>query len=159
MFSRLALTCGFASVLAIPAIAQSDIRRDLASLVGTWALRTSDPKFLPVPNIKSQTIAITCVGNQVEISASTDGEKSVSQLMVDGRQQTSQTIPPLLHGEVVGSRWDGTSPILTIVGGSWLTGTSTATERWTPSPDGRTLTRSWGAFKTLAIVYDRRPAR
>jgi hypothetical protein len=159
VFSRLALACALVYLLAIPAIAQSGTPQKPPALVGTWVLRVPDSEALPFPDIKSQTIAMTCVGNRVEISATTNGEESVARFMADGKQRRGRTIPPLSHAEVVSSRWEGTSLVLTIVGGSWATGVSTMTERWTPSLDGRTLTRSWGGFKALAMVYDKRPAQ
>lgn len=157
MFSRLALACALVYSLVIPAIAQLGTPQEPPALVGTWVLRVPDSEILPLPDIKSQTIAITCVGKRVKISATTNGEESVARFMADGKQRRGRTIPPLSHGEVVSSRWEGTSLVLTIVGGSWVTGASTITERWTPSLDGHTLTRSWGGFKTLAMVYDKRP--
>jgi len=159
VFSRLALACALVYLVAIPAIAQLGAPQEPPVLVGTWVLRVPNSEVLPLPNIKSQTIDITCVGSRVEISATTNGEESVTHFTADGRQRRGRTIPPLSHGEVVSSRWEGSSLVLTIVGGSWVTGVSTMTERWTPSLDGRTLTRSWGGFKTLAMVYDKRPAQ
>jgi TPM domain len=157
VFSRLALACVLVQLLAIPAIAQLSAPQEPPALVGTWVLRVPNSEVLPPPDIKSQTIAITCVGEKIEISATTNGEESVAQFTADGKQRKGRTIPPLLHGEVVTSRWEGTSLVLTIVGGSWVTGESVTTERWTPSLDGRTLTRSWGGFKMLEMVYDKRP--
>jgi hypothetical protein len=155
--SRLALACTLVYMLAIPAIAQLSAPQEPPALVGTWVLRVPNSEGLPLPDIKSQTIAITRVGEKIEISATTNGEESVAQFTADGEQRKGRTIPPLSLGEVVTSRLEGASLVLTIVGSSWVTGESTTTERWTPSLDGRTLTRSWGGFKTLAIVYDKRP--
>lgn len=157
MSSRLALACALVYLLAIPAIAQLSTPQEPPALVGTWVLRVPNSEGLPLHDIKSQTIAITCVGEKIEISATTNGEESVAQFTADGEQRKGRTIPPLSLGEVVTSRWEGTSLVLTIVGGSWATGESTTTERWIPSLDGRTLTRSWGGFKTLEMVYDKRP--
>ena len=159
MFSRLALACAMVYLLPIPAIAQSRTPQKPPSLVGTWVLRVPGSEVLPLPDIKSQTITINYVGNRVEISATTNGEESVARFTADGKQRRGRTIPPLSDREVVSSRCDGTSLVLTIVGGSWATGVSTMTERWTPSLDGRTLTRSWSGFKALAMVYDKRPAQ
>ena len=159
MFSRLARACGLICLFVIPAIAQLDRPQEPPALVGTWVLRVPNSEALPRPDIKSQTIAITRVGNRVEISATTNGEQSVVRFVADGKQRKGRTVAPLSHGEVVSSRWEGASLVLTIVGGSWVTGVSTMTERWTPSLDGRTLTRSWDGFKTLAMVYDKRLAQ
>jgi hypothetical protein len=155
--SRLALACTLVYMLAIPATAQLSTPQEPPALVGTWVLRIPNPDGIPLHDIKSQTIAITCVGQKIEISATTNGEESVAQFTADGEQRKGQTIPPLPLGDVVTSRWEGTSLVLTIVGGSWVAGESTTTERWTPSLDGLTLTRSWGGFRTLAMVYDKRP--
>jgi hypothetical protein len=157
--SRLALACAVVFLLVIPAVAQLSAPQQPPALVGTWVLHVPNSKVLPLPDIKSQTIAITCVGEKVEISATTNGEESFTQFTADGKRQKGRTIPPLSHGEVVTARWEGTSLVLTIVSGSWVTGQPTTTERWTPSLDGHTLTRSWGGFKMLAMVYDKRPAQ
>lgn len=157
MFSRTALAHVLVYLLAIPAIAQSSAPQEAPALVGTWVLRVSDSGVLKFPNIRSQTIAITSVEDKVEISAKTNDEESVVQFTADGKFRKGRTIPPWSDAEVTSSRWDGNSLVLTMVVGSWATGVSTITERWTPSVDGRTLTRTWSGFKIFSIVYDKRP--
>jgi len=159
VFSRLALGCALVYLLAIPAVARLGTPQEPSALIGTWVLRVPNSEGLPLPDVKSQTITITCVGNRVEISATTNGEESVARFVADGKQRKGRTIPPMSGAEVTSSRWEGTSLVLTMTIGSWVTGVSTVTERWTPSIDGHTLTRSWGEFKTLAMVYDKQPAQ
>jgi hypothetical protein len=154
MFSRVALACVLVCLLTTPTSAQS-----VPAVAGAWVLRVPNPGTFPISNIKSQTITITCDGNRIQITAKTNDEESVADLIVDGKERASPALAPPSRPEYVSASWDGSSLVLKVIQGNWVSGVREATERWSPSPDGRTLTRSWSTFKSLTMIYDRRPVQ
>jgi len=113
---------------------------------GTWRLNLEKSKLPKGTKVQSQTIAITCSGESIQMRYTTDGKESIEAYTADGKEKT---VNENQGGKVVvRAKWKG--PVLTIERSARLKLPSDPLfngsevihdkERWKLSADGRSLT-------------------
>lgn len=129
---------------------------------GTWRLNLEKSKLPKGTKVQSQTIAITCSGESIQMRYSTDGKESTEAYTTDGKERT---INENQGGKVVvKAKWKG--PVLIIetiarlklpsdplFNGSEVIHNK---ERWKLSADGRILTVEQDEPRRVSI-YEKMP--
>ena len=129
---------------------------------GTWRLNLEKSKPPKGTKVQSQTIAITCSGESIQMRYSTDGKESTEAYTTDGKERT---INENQGGKVVvKAKWKG--PVLIIetiarlklpsdplFNGSEVIHNK---ERWKLSADGRILTVEQDEPRRVSI-YEKMP--
>jgi hypothetical protein len=133
-----------------------------ADLTGTWKLNLEKSKLSKAAKVQSETIAITCSGESIQMHYISDGRNSTETYIADGKEKTVKQVQ---GGEVVTkAQWKG--PVLIIettarlkmpdqamVNGGDIIHTK---ERWKLSGNGQMLIVEQDDPKVLS-VYDKLP--
>jgi len=144
--------------LAAPAFAQNSAPPDFT---GTWVLNIAKSKTYENRPLEPQSLTITCAGTTIRFRYITSLSERIDEYLVDGKERPySQVQGP--HGDyTIKAAWKRSVLVIQVTGTIKVPGTPdeiivTNTDRWTPSADGRTLTkvRKTPRFNEV-FVYDK----
>jgi hypothetical protein len=146
----------FLLVLAMPVAAQNTPTPDFT---GTWVLNLAKSSLAKDSTLKSETIEIANKKSSIVFHYKTDGKKSVDTYTPDGQYRV---VRDLGSGQLTSrASWQGSAlivesilqikiPNVTVN----VSGLKPVVDKWTLSPDGRTLTRQADDEKEV-FVYDK----
>jgi len=156
------LTIALAFALAAPALAQKTAALDLS---GTWILNPAKSKIDKHGTAGPETIVINCSDSGIQMEITWTGGKESHTWIPDGKdhvrnQVRDQTAAGLL---IEKAHWTKGVLVTELISRVSMPGASVdgyepihATERWTLSADGSTLTRNTDDPRQT-LVYDKQP--
>lgn len=154
--SRIVTTISLVFALASSAFSQAAATPDFS---GTWVLNIGKSTLAKDDTVKSETITIDYKKSAITFHYKTDGKKSTEKYIPDGQPRvTSNTASGQLTSKaswqdsalVIESTLQIKVPNATVV----VSGLKPVVDRWSLSPDGRTLSHEVPDSKEV-FVYDK----
>jgi hypothetical protein len=154
-------------LLCVAAPSAQEIHPDLS---GTWVLNLAKSKLGKHPTISSDTVVIIASESKIEIRETVDGKEETHSYVIDGKEYpyaSARVSQSVASENVTKASWKKTILMIEDIGRVRTSGVMGdaevlhQTDRWTLSPDGKTLsekTSSSGmadAAPSQLFVYDK----
>jgi hypothetical protein len=153
---------GLAVFLAVPTRAQTPAPPDLS---GTWIFNSAKSKLAKHADTSAETLVISVSGETIQFHYSSNGKDNTEKFIIDGKEHAFARFQG--GQDVQKAGWKKASLVIEVIGRVHGPDPNSmgdfeafhSTDRWTLSPDGRSLTdKSSGELGDMpgaTLVYDR----